>query len=403
MDARQNKETSSYSIISSKKQIVDKNLTESVLLRKMIQINKPILGDEEAQAVNQVLKSGFLTFRGGGPFVSQFERKFAEFIGVRYAISVNNGTAALHSALLAAGVGPGDQVIVPSFSFIATAEAVALTGAKPVFADIDLDTYCLTSESIKGKITSNSKAIIPVHLYGLMADMDAIKKIAKDHDLTVIEDAAHAIGAEYKGRRAGSVGDIACFSFHATKNMTTGEGGIITTNNAEYADTIRLLRNHGGQEGYKSKIIGHNYRMPEIEAAIGCVQLAKLPKFLEARKKNAATLTHRLQEISQLKLPVEPADYKHSWNIYTVRLWRSNAGSRNRLVKKLREKKIEAEVYYSIPIHFMPVYREKYCGKRERLPVTETACRQVFSLPIHPAVSESDLEYIATTVRRLLG
>jgi len=373
---------------------------ESVLLREMIQINKPITGDEEAQAVNQVLKSGFLTVRGGGPFVSQFERKFAEFVGVRHAISVNNGTAALHSALLAVGVGPGDQVIVPSFSFIATAEAVVLTGAKPVFADIDLDTYCLTSESIEEKITSNTKAIIPVHLYGLMADMDAIKKIAKDHDLTVIEDAAHAIGAEYKGRRAGSVGNIACFSFHATKNMTTGEGGMVTTNNAEYANTLRLLRNHGG---YKSKIIGHNYRMPEIEAAIGCVQLAKLPKFLEARKKNAATLSHRLQEMSQFKLPVEPAGYKHGWNIYTIRLRRSTAGSRNRLVKKLREKKIEAEVYYSIPIHFMPVYKEKYYGKRERLPVTETACRQVFSLPIHPAVSESDLEYITTAVRRLLG
>jgi len=378
---------------------VGKNPTESILLREMIQINKPILGDEETQAVTQVLKSGFLTFRGGGPFVSQFERKFAEFIGVRYAISVNNGTAALHSALLAAGVGPGDQVIIPSFSFIATAEAVVLTGAKPVFADIDPDTYCLTSESIEEKITSNSKAIIPVHLYGLMADMDAIKKIAKDHDLMVIEDAAHAIGAEYKGRRAGSVGDIACFSFHATKNMTTGEGGMITTNNAEYANAIRLLRNHGG---YKSKIIGHNYRMPEIEAAIGCVQLTKLPKFLEARKKNAATLTHRLQEMSQLKLPIEPAGYKHSWNIYTIRLRSSNAGSRNRLVKKLREKKIEAKVYYSIPIHFMQVYKEKYFSKRERLPVTETACRQVFSLPIHPAVAESDLEYIATTVRKLL-
>ncbi|MBS7643949.1 DegT/DnrJ/EryC1/StrS family aminotransferase [Candidatus Bathyarchaeota archaeon] len=368
----------------------------------MIPINKPLLGDEEAQAVIQVLKSGLLTVQGGGPFISQFERKFAEFIGVKYAISVTNGTAALHSALLAAGVGPGDQVIVPSFSFIATAEAVALTGAKPVFADIDPNTYCLAPEDVEEKITPNTKAIIPVHLYGLMADMDAIMGIARDHDLTVIEDAAHAIGAEYKGRKAGSIGDIACFSFHATKNMTTGEGGMITTNNAEYADTLQLLRNHGGQEGYKCKIIGHNYRMPEIEAAIGCVQLTKLPKFLEARRKNAATLTSMLQEIHQLKLPVEPADYKHSWNIYTIRLRVSNAGSRNRFVTKLREKKIEARVYYSIPIHFMPVYKEKYCGEGERLPATETACRQVFSLPIHPAVSESDLEYIATTVKKLL-
>ena len=370
-------------------------------MREMICINKPLTGDEEAQAVIQVLKSGLLTVQGGGPFTSQFERKFAEFIGVKYAISVNNGTAALHSALLAIGVGPGDQVILPSFSFVATAEAVALTGAKPVFADIDPNTYCLAPESIEEKITSNTKAIIPVHLYGLMADMDAIMRIAKDHDLTVIEDAAQAIGAEFKGRKAGSIGDIACFSFHATKNMTTGEGGMLTTNNAEYANTLRLLRNHGGQ-GYKCKMIGHNYRMPEIEAAMGCVQLAKLPKFLEVRRRNAATLTSLLQEIRQLKLPIEPAGYKHSWNIYTVRLRVSTAGSRNRFVMKLRKKKIEAEVYYPIPIHFMPVYKEKYCNKLERLPATETACRQVFSLPIHPAVSESDLEYIATTVRRLL-
>jgi dTDP-4-amino-4,6-dideoxygalactose transaminase len=326
--------------------------------------------------------------------VTKFESAFAKFANVRHAVAVNSGTAALHMALLAAGTTSGDEVIVPSFTFVATAEALALIGARPVFVDIDPNTYNISPEKVEEAITSKTKAIIPVDLYGLPADMEAISRIAKKHDLTVIEDAAQAHGALYKGKPPGAFADMACWSFYASKNMTTGEGGMVTTNSDQFAEKLRSVRVHGEKESYVSSVPGHNYRMPEIEAAIGYVQLQKLPKFLEKRRRNAELLTQRLCEAKGLQLPTEPPSCKHSWYLYTVRLRDADAAMRNKVLEELRRSDIGAAVYYGTPIHLMPYYRQ--FGKY-RLPETEKAAQQVFSLPIHPAVTISQIEHIATS------
>jgi len=372
-------------------------------LRKMIPINQPIIGEEEIELVKKVLKSGLLTEKSGcGYYVSQFEDAFAKYVGSKYAVAMSSGTAALHASLMAVGLRAGDEVVMPSFTFVAAAEAAIFAGGIPIFADIDPDTYCVNPESVEDQISSKTKAIIPVHLYGLSADMNPILKLAREHDFVVIEDAAQALGAEYKGKRAGSIGDIACFSFYATKNITTGEGGMVTTNNAEYAEILQEIRNHGEQKEYSSVRLGHNYRMPEVAAAIGLSQLSNLPRFLEARRKNAEILGERLSGLEKLGLPVEPYDRKHSWYVYTVRLKKSNVGKRNKLVAKLRSKRIGVAVYYPVPIHMMPYYKERYAYSKKVLKETMTATRQVFSLPVHPKITEGDLDFIATTLAEAL-
>lgn len=367
---------------------------------EMIPINRPIIGEEEIQAVVKVLRSGILTEKSGhGPFASKFENAFADYIGSKFAVSFNSGTSALHAALLAAGVGPKDEVIVPSFTFVATAEVVVLTGARPIFVDIDPKTYCMDPEEVKHAISGRTKAIIPVHLYGHPCDMDPLIECAHEHGIIVIEDAAQAHGAEYKGKKAGVLGDLACFSFYATKNMTTGEGGMITTNSEEFMEKIRLIRSHGEKEPYKSVMIGHNYRLPEIEAAIGLVQLRKLPKFLETRRKNAMFLMKELVSVESLQMPVEYKGYKHSWYLFTIRLKGANSKIRNKMVKKLREEHVGAEVYYPIPIHKMPYYHELF-GK-VNLPETEEATQQAISLPVHPAIREVELDHIVNAVKKV--
>ncbi|MGQ9542626.1 MAG: DegT/DnrJ/EryC1/StrS family aminotransferase [Candidatus Bathyarchaeia archaeon] len=368
-------------------------------MRTILKINQPNLGREEIEAAAEVLREGILTDKSGsGPRVLQFEKEFAKFVGARYAIAVNSGTAALHASLLASEVTYRSEVILPSFTFQATAEAVLLVGAKPVFADIDPKTYCLEAGNIEEKITSKTTAIIPVHLYGLPADMEPIMEVARRNDLTVIEDGAQAHGAEYRNRKIGSIGDMTCFSFYGTKNMTTGEGGIVTTNDSEIAERLRAIRSHGEERPYWSSRLGHNYRMPELSAAIGTVQLRKLPTFLEKRRRNANYLTERLMGFKALELPSEPEDRRHAWNLYTVRLKGANAGKRNRLVQKLRARNIEATVYYETPVHLMPLYRKF----RSRLPETEKAARQVLSLPVHPSISREDLDRITTDLKKIL-
>ena len=367
---------------------------------KRIPVNLPLIGNEEIEAVAKVLKSGILTGRvQSGPFVKKLENGFAEFVKARHAFAVNSGTAALHLALLAADVGVGDEVVVPSFSFIATAEVVALVGAKPVFVDIEPLTYNIDPEKIEKAITKKTKAIIPVDLYGLPADMKPIREIADKHGLVIVEDAAQAHGAVYSGKPAGSFADIACWSFYASKNMTTGEGGMMTTDREEYADRLPFMRAHGEEEEYFSSMIGHNYRMPEVMGAIGYVQLQKLPKFLQARRKNAARLTEKLGKVEGLLLPSEPKGYRHSWYLYTVRLKDASESVRDKMVEKLRKKGIGATVYYRTPIHLMPYYRR---FGEFRLPETEKAAKQVFSLPVHPAVTAEQIDYIAETVVNLL-
>lgn len=375
---------------------------ETVVVRDLIRINQPLIGREEIDAATEVLKSGILTEKSGmGPRVMDFEKEYARYVGAKHAVALSSGTAALHVSLLVAGVKQGDEVVVPSFTFHSTAEVVLLCGAQPVFADIDPETYTVTTDTIESAITRNTKAIIPVHLYGLPADLDPLKELARERGLTLIEDAAQAHGAEYDGSKIGSIGDLTCFSFYAGKNMTTGEGGMVTTNDDDYSDKLRMVRTHGEQRPYWPTTVGNNYRMNEILAAIGLAQLRKLPSFLEHRRKNAEFLNERCRMLGKVIPPKEPKGRKHAWYVYTLRLRGANAGKRNKVIEKMRSKNIEATVYYESPLHMLPLYRDLSTTRRP-LPETEKACRQVFSLPIHPKLDEDELEYIFETLKRVL-
>lgn len=366
----------------------------------MIQINQPQIGKEEIEAVLKVLKSGILTHGlGAGPMVTQFENLFGKFVKARHAVALNSGTAALHSALAAAGVKKGDEVILPSFTFVATAEVIVFRGAKPVFVDIDHETYTLSAEKMQKAITEKTRAVMPVDLYGMPSDMKPIRQVADKHELKVIEDAAQAHGATYLEKPVGTFADAACWSFYGSKNMTTGEGGMVTTNDDKIAETARVMRSHGEKEKYMSLVLGHNYHMPEIEAAIGCEQVKKLPKFVAKRRENAKRLTKILEKTGKLRLPIEPDGFKCSWYLYTVRLKNAKAERRDAFVAKLRQEGIGAFVCYVNPIHLMPYYRR--FGKH-RLPVTETVSKQVFSLPVHPGVTPKQIDFIGKTVLSLL-
>jgi dTDP-4-amino-4,6-dideoxygalactose transaminase len=367
----------------------------------MIQINAPQIGKEEIDAVIKVMKSGGLTHGlGAGPMVTEFEKAFAKFAKTKHAIAMNSGTAALHSSLVAAGIGPGDEVILPSFTFVATAEVIVMAGAKPVFVDINPDTYTVSPKLIEKAITKKTKAIMPVDLYGLSADMKPIREIADKHGLKIVEDAAQAHGATYHGKPPGAFADAACWSFYGSKNMTTGEGGMITTNDDAIAETPRCMRSHGEKEKYMSLMLGHNYHMPEIQAAIGCVQLRKLPKLVAKRRENAEKLNKVLGKSKKLRLPTEPKGFRCSSYLYTVRLKNARRAKRDEFVEALKQKGIGAFVCYVHPIHLMPYYRK--FGKY-RLPVTEKASEQVFSLPVHPGVTEEQNDFIGKTVLHLLG
>jgi dTDP-4-amino-4,6-dideoxygalactose transaminase len=367
----------------------------------MIKINDVCIGKEEIEAVEEVLKGGLLTDKSGmGPQVLEFERRYSKYIGAKHAIAVSSGTAALHAALLAADVRPEDEIILPSFTFAATANAVLLAGAKPVFADIDRDTYCMRPESVEGLVTRRTKAIIAVDMYGLPIDMAPILEMAHQHDAVVIEDAAQSHGAMCKDRMIGSIADMTCFSFYGAKNMTTGEGGMITSNSDDYASALRMVRTHGEERPYWVTRLGCNYRMTEIEAAIGIVQLQKLPSFLEKRRRNAEMMTQQLSTSGKLILPREPEEMKHSWHLYTVRLRGANAGKRNKVVERLESKGIGAAVYYETPVHLQPLYRDNLSPRKKTLLETEKASRQVLSLPIHPKVFPEDVNYIAENVKK---
>lgn len=365
-------------------------------LRETIQVNMPQIGREEIQMVTKVLRSQILTGRlGSGPMCEKFEEGFAKFVEAKHAVAVNSGTAAIHMALWAAKVKSGDEVIVPSFTFIATAESVVLAGAKPIFVDVDLCTYTIDPEKVEEAITNKTKAVIAVDLYGLSSDMEQIKKITDKHNLALIEDAAQAHGASYKRKPPGYFANMACWSFYASKNMTTGEGGMITTNNDEYGKVLRYMRAHGETEEYVSTMLGHNYRMPEIEAAIGTVQLKKLPSFTEKRRRNAEMLTNRLKGTRELYLPNEPKGYKHSWYLYTVRCRKNATDKRDKILEYLRKQGVNAAVYYHTPIHKMPYYEQ--FGKYHLLN-TDKLAEQVFSLPVHPGVTVKEIDYIADSV-----
>ncbi len=361
----------------------------------MIPIAKPLIDDKEINAVTEVLRSGTIA---EGQKVKDFETAFAEYVGTSYAVAVNSGTAALHVALLAHNIGPGDEVITTPFSFVATSNSVLFTGARPVFADIDERTFNIDPESVIEKITSKTKAIIPVHLYGQAADMKKIMEIAEDNDLAVIEDACQAHGATYEGKKVGSFG-TGTFSFYPTKNMTTGEGGIITTDDKTVAERAKMIRSHGSKVRYFHEMLGYNLRMTDIAAAIGLIQLGKLEDFNEARIRNARNLTVKLDKIRKLILPFIDKRCGHVFHQYTVRV-NSNTISRDEVVSFLSKKEIGTGIYYPLPIHKQPYYKE--IGFNDSLPVSEKAASEVFSLPVHPAIHETDLDFISDTIWELL-
>jgi dTDP-4-amino-4,6-dideoxygalactose transaminase len=354
----------------------------------MIPIAKPLLGKEEIDAVIEVMNSGMIA---QGPKVEEFELSFSEFTGSEYAAAVNSGTAALHIALLAHGIGKEDEVITSPFSFVATANSILYTGAKPVFADIEPDTYNIDPERIKEKITPKTRAIMPVHLYGHPADMKAIMEIAADNKLIVIEDACQSHGAECLGKKVGSFGTGA-FSFYPTKNMTTSEGGMITTDDKEIAEKAKMIRAHGSKIRYLHEMLGFNLRMTDIAAAIGLVQLSKLDGFTEARQKNAAMLSAGLKGISGLVPAITKAGCTHVFHQYTVK-----TRNRDQLAAFLKEKDIGTGVHYPTPIHKQPYYKE--LGYRDSLPVSEKAVEEVLSLPVHPALSGADIQKIVEATR----
>ncbi|MCO5383113.1 MAG: DegT/DnrJ/EryC1/StrS family aminotransferase [Methanosarcina barkeri] len=354
----------------------------------MIPIAKPLLGKEEIDAVSEVLSSGMIA---QGPKVEEFELAFADYTGCEYAAAVNSGTAALHIALLAHGIGKGDEVITSPFSFIATANSILYTGAKPVFADIEPATYNIDPERIQEKITSKTRAIMPVHLYGHPADMKAISEIADDNRLILIEDACQSHGAECLGRRVGSFGTGA-FSFYPTKNMTTSEGGMLTTDEKEIAEKAKIIRAHGSKVRYLHEMLGFNMRMTDIAAAIGLVQLGKLDRFTAARQENAGILSAGLKGISGIVPAETKAGYTHVFHQYTVR-----TEKRDQLAAFLKEKGIGTGVHYPIPIHKQPLYRE--LGYKDSLPISEKAAEEVLSLPVHPALSRADLQEIVKATK----
>jgi len=357
----------------------------------MIPVAKPFIGKEEIQEVINVLKSGFIA---QGPKVAEFEELFAKYIGVLHAIATSSGTTALHVALLCAGVGKGDEVITTPFSFAATANSIIYAGATPVFVDIDPKTYNINPEEIKKAVNDKTKAIIPVHLYGQPADMDAINKIANDHDLKVIEDAAQAHGALYKDVKVGALGDMACFSFYPTKNITTSEGGIITTSNSNYDHDARALRAHGESERYEHVILGYNFRMTDISAAIGVAQLKRLESFNKKRIKNAEYITESIRDLEGIEPPFVQKDVKHVFHQYTIRV----SEKRNEMIEFLNNNGIGTGVHYPKPIYMQKLYQD--LGFTSKCPETEKAATEVISLPVHPGLSQNDLEKIVSVLKK---
>jgi perosamine synthetase len=357
----------------------------------MIPISKPVIGEAEKHAVLEVLESGMLV---QGPRTARLEEKFAAASGTKFAVATANGTTALHTALLAHGIGPGDEVITTPFTFQASVNSIIYTGARPIFVDIDEATFNIDPELIAPAITPRTKAIMPVHLYGYPCDMDAILATAQRYGLAVIEDAAQAVGAAYRGRRVGSFG-TGCFSLYATKNVMSGEGGMITTDDDVFAQRCRMIRSHGMQRRYYHEILGFNFRMSDLHAAIGLAQIDRLDEFTAKRRSNAAYFNERI--ISVITPSVKPG-YDHVWHQYTIRLDRSR--DRDAAVKQLNDGGVGTGIFYPVPAN-RQAYLVEMGLSGEPLPVAERLAREVISLPVHPQLTQADLEQIVAEVNKL--
>jgi perosamine synthetase len=365
----------------------------------MIPISKPFIGAEEKAAVVAVLESGMLA---QGPRVAELERQFASLCNTRHAIATSSGTTALHLAMLANEIGPGDEVITSPFTFIASVNSILYVGGQAVLVDIDEETFNIDPDQIEAAITPRTKAIVPVHLYGYPCDMDAIMDIAERHGLAVIEDAAQAVGARHKGQTVGSfqlpsqqggAGGSACFSLYATKNSMSGEGGMITTNDDAVAERVRMMRSHGMKRRYYHDMMGYNFRMSDLHAAIGVVQMERLETFTAARRANAAYLSDNLKSA---KTPTVKEGYEHVWHQYTIRV----DGDRDAAVRQLNEAGVGTGIFYPVPAHKQTHLQKLGYGELS-FPVTEKLSQDVISLPVHPLLSQADLEKIVHEVNRL--
>ena len=356
----------------------------------MIPAAKPIIGDDERAAVDRVLRSGMLA---QGPEVAAFEAEFSTHVGGRHCVAMNSGTSALHLGFIAAGIERGDEVIVPSFSFAATANSVVLAGGVPVFADIDPKTFNIDPDHAESLITKKTKAIMPVHLYGHIAAMDRFAEISSKHGVQIIEDAAQGHLASLNGRNAGEFGTVASFSFYPTKNMTAGEGGMVVTEDAEIARTLRLLRNQGQEIRYQNEVIGFNTRMTDIHAAIGRVQLEKLPAWTKTRQENAAYLDANLKGVVT---PYLAPGTMHSYHQYTFRIPGGSSEKRDAFMAGITERGVGCGVYYPTPIHRLPSFKMDLS-----LPQTDLVVKECVSLPVHPSLSQADLDTIVSVVNEV--
>ena len=376
----------------------------------MIPYGRQSIDEEDIRAVVEVLRSDWLTT---GPKVAEFEQAFADFIGVKQAVAVSNGTAALHAAMFALEIGPGDEVIVPSMTFAATANCVVFQGATPVFADVEPDTLLIRPAEIEAKITSRSKAIIAVDYAGHPADYDAIRSIADKHGLAVVADACHALGASYKGRAAGSLADLSVFSFHPVKHITTGEGGMITTDDEKLAQKMRIFRNHGissefrererqGSWFYEMVELGYNYRISDIQCALGIGQLRKLPDFLARRRDIAARYNQYFSSIPAVEPLNTREGVQHAYHLYVVKVNFLQCGvERKDFFRKMRERGIRVNVHY-IPVHLHPFYRRKFNTGPGLCPTAEEQYEKITSLPIYPAMKDSEIEQVTSAVADIL-
>jgi perosamine synthetase len=373
--------------------------------------HSPTIGEKEIAAVVEVLKSGWLTT---GKKVQEFEERFADFVGCSHAVAVNSGTAALHLALAALGIRAGDEVILPTMTFAATAEVVLYLGARPVLVECEPETLNMAPETLAAALTPKTKAIIPVHFGGQPCDMDSILRFAREHDLRVVEDAAHALPAYYRSRPIGGIGDITCFSFYATKTITTGEGGMATTADRSWADKMRMLSLHGithdawnrysaeGSWYYEILCPGYKYNLTDIAASLGIEQLAKCNEFFEARRQIARAYDEGFADLPEIKTPVCRPDVQHAWHLYVIQLQLERlAINRRDFIEALRQKNIGTSVHF-IPLHLHPYYRNTFGYRPEDFVNASTVFERIISLPIYPQMTESDVNDVVEAVRSIV-